>query len=133
MGASRTQGCTRLSAVKGTMESYFLNIAIAIVRGNTKNARGLIRSSPAFSAYDSSAIGKLQAALAEREERAVNRVLHGILAESLSLDIAEQNGRRADFLKGVRGVEDLIEKHITDAEPSESRLADVMDDLSDHA
>jgi len=102
------------------MQGRFLNIALAIVRGRSTDAREMIRSSPAFTSCDTSILGKLQSALEEREERAVNRILHHPLSKSLSLDMPETSGRRADYLAGVKAVEDLIEQYITNAEPAES-------------
>ncbi len=103
------------------MENHFLNLAVAIVRGRIKDARGLIRSSPAFfSTHAPNAISALQSAVEDSQELAVNRALHQILAESLSLNVDDTPPFTAAYFDGVKAVEDLIEKRITDVERGEA-------------
>jgi hypothetical protein len=114
------------------MASHFLNIALAVVRGRTREARHMIRTLPAFAPQDSTAVGKLQEALAEREEKAVNAQLHRILAESLALNVDDTPPFTAAYFDGVRAVEDLIEKYISDALPPEPSQAKEFDDPGDY-
>jgi hypothetical protein len=99
------------------MENHFLNLAIALVRGHVRDARELVRFSPAlFGGQASNAITALQGAVEDCQEQAINRALHRILAESLSLNVDDTPALTEAYFDGVRAVEDLIEKRITDAE-----------------
>ena len=99
------------------MLTSYLNVAIALVDGRTRDALEIIRTSAAGDA-SGPAVARLQAAMAARVEREVNLRLHALLGKSLTIDVESSPWDHDSVLAGIKAVEDLIEGEITDDDTS---------------
>ena len=91
-----------------------LNVAIALVDGRPQDAREILRAS-IDSRTSGPAVARLQQAIGVRIHREINLRLHQLLGKSLAVDVDGSRWDADSFLAGVKALEDLIEREITDA------------------